>query len=167
MELWMTQLGKLLAWMLGNPSTQIEGVVVGIAGVLAFLLILTKVGDLLGAGISTAGRSFAVLVVTLAAWFALSAAAAIYGASRVPAETVKWIPVGSAVLVFLVISVPLTRLFQKTKYGKGVFLMAVTIGGAIALMLLVGQAFRAAREGSKEGAKLKERTSEVNDLMSK
>ena len=167
MEPWMTELGKLLIWVLGTPVTQVEGVVVGIAGVLTFLLILTKVGDLMGAGISTAGRSFAVLAVSLVAWFALSAAAMIYAAPRMPAGGLKWIPVGAAVLVLLALSVPLTRLFQKTKYGKGLVLMAVTVGGAIAVMLLAGQGFRAAREGTKEGAKLKERTSEVNDFLSK
>ena len=54
------------------------------------------------------------------------------------------------------------------------FALALPAGGLIgaalaatAVMLLAGAAFRAAREGSKEGAKLKERTSEVNDLISK
>ena len=164
MEVWMTQIGKLLTWMLGNPSSQVEQAVLIIAGILTFLLVLTKVGDLLGVGISTTGRSLAVLAISLIAWFALSAAALIYVAPTVPAEAVRWIPVAAVALVVLAISAPLTRLFQKAKYGKGLVLVLLSVGAAVAVILLAGAAFGAAREGGKEGARLKERTSEVNRL---
>lgn len=167
MDLWMAHFENLLIWMLGSPSTQLEVVALSVAGILTFLLILTKVGDLLGAGISSAGRSCAVLVFTLAAWFALTAAGEIYGAPKMAHELVHWIPIASAVLVVLVISVPLTRLFQNAKYRKGLLLIVLSIAASLAVILLVGAAFGAAREGGKEGGKIKARTTEVDDFLSK
>jgi hypothetical protein len=167
MDLWMTQMGKLLTWMLGSPANEIQLLIAAVLGTLIFLLILTKIGDMLGAGISSTGRSSAMLAITLAAWLALTTATLIYAAHKIPANMIRWVPQASAVLVLLVISAPLTRVFQKTKYAKGLLLMVLSIAGSIAVVLLANSIFDAARHGGVEGDRIKERTREFNDFLSK
>ena len=167
MELWIVEMNKLLMWMVGNPAEQVQAIIVGIAGSLAFLMILTKVGDLLGAGMSSAARSLAILAITLIFWFPLAAAANLYVAPKFPGAVTPWLPGACGLLVVLAISTPLTRLFQKTKYGKGLVMMLLSIAAAVGVMLLAGAAFGAAKEGAKERGKIKERAGEMNDFLSK
>lgn len=166
MDLWITEINKLLMWMVGSPAGHVQPIVVGIAGILAFLLILTKVGDLLGAGMSSAARSLVILVITLVFWLPLAAAVNLYAAPKLPGAVTSWLPVACGLLVVLAISAPLTRLFQKTKYGKGLLLMLLSIGAAVGVMLLVGAVFGAARHGEAEGGRIKARTGEVNNFLS-
>jgi len=166
MNLWIAETNKLLMWMMGSPTGQLQPIMVGIAGILAFLLILTKVGDLLGAGMSSVARSLPILVITLVFWLPLAAAANLYAAPKLPGAVTSWLPVACGLLVVLAISAPLTRLFQKTKYGKGLLLMLLSIGAAVGVMLLVGAVFGAARHGEAEGGRIKARTGEVNDFLS-
>jgi len=167
MDLWISEIAKLLTWTMGSPTGQVQPIVVGIAGILGFLLILTKVADLLGAGISSAARSFVILVITLVIWIPLAVAANLYIAPKLPSSVTVWLPVACGLLVILAISTPVTRLFQKTKYGKGLLLLLLSVAGAVGVMLLVEAAFGAARSGEEEGGRIKARTGEVNDFLSK
>ena len=167
MDLWATHFEKLLTWVLRNPPTRVELLVVAVAAIFAFLLVMTNVGDLLGATMSTASRSFILLAVSLATWLLATTACFIYVAPQLPADFVAGVPVACAALVALVISAPLTHLFQKTGYAKGLILVILSVAAAIAVILLVGAAFRMVRETTKEGGRVKARTSEVNDFLSK
>ena len=166
MDTWLTHFNNLLIWLLADPSTPVELVALSIAGALAFVLVLTKVGDLLGVGISSAGRSLAILIVTLATWFFVAGAASIYLGPEVSPSIAAWLSPVAAALVLLVISAPLMMFLQKSKYLKGLVLMVLSIAAAVGVILLASAAFGAAREGGKEGDRIKGRTSEVNDFLS-
>ena len=167
MNAWLVQFKSLFDFILADPQTHAETITLSFLGFFAFLLIMTKTADLLGAPVSSVSRSLGVLVPTLAFWMAGSTALTIYVAPGLSPDVASLIPLVCIPLIALVVSFPLSCWLQKVSYGKAAALVVIGLAGTMAVILLAGAAFDAARRGSQQGSRIKDRTGEMNEFINK
>ena len=150
---------------LGNPQSDLQLGIVAALGFVALVFGLDKLADLLGAHQTSRLRAALVLIISIAAMLAAVAAVNIYGPKASNHDVSKYLPIGVAVVVVLVIATPAMMLILKTSYMSGLFsfLLAAALGAVI--MALASAGFSAAKAGGKDLEKQKERKDNINKMM--
>ena len=167
MNEWIEELLKVGLFMLGNPESVVERVIVGLLAAGAFLLVMTKAGDALRLPASETTRSFAILAITLVAGLALIAAVNTFVAPQVGNEaTRKVLPIVAAIVVLLGLSAPATCLIQKGSYGHGLAAVAFSVLAAILIVVLVNAGIGAVHHGGAGFDKTRERRDAVDNVIS-
>ncbi len=167
MNEWMTDIAASTKIILGNPGP-IELAVLLLLGIIAFIAVMTGMGNALSFPVSTMKRSALLFAINAVIILAAATATHLYLSPKVSNETLAgYLPVAAAAVVVLAATVPSARLFQRAPYFKALFAVILSIAAAAGVMALAKGAFNAAGSGGKSAEKIKARTEAVDDLLSK
>ena len=139
----------------------------GVLAALAFLLlwlILGKAGGLLGINNTRPVQTIVVAVIGLLLTFAALAAVQIYLPDFNNPPYRLWVLIGVPVAVGLVLVAPLMCLLQKATYFSAVATWALSVAGAICVVLLGGAAFDSFASGSQNAEKGKAHRQEIEQI---
>jgi carbon starvation protein CstA len=167
MNLWIAECLKIVRITLGNPTSNMElGVFIAL-GAIALVFAIHKIADLLGAHQASTIRATLITIISVAVMLAAVAAVNIYVTPKLAHHHTicKYLPIATAVVVFLVVSTPMMCLIQKTSYLSGFFSLVLSVAVAAVIVALASAAFNAFHVGGKDLEKQKERKDTINKIM--
>lgn len=148
MQAILNEFAQLARIATGQPESLAEQITVGVAGALAFAVVLLVVGRAFQCAMSEPGRVMATLTILL---LVAGMTAAVSRLGLVPmldhAVACVWVPVGLTVLALAGIGVPAGCFLLKGSYGKTLTAVALALAAALAAMTLVRAGFGVFRAG--------------------
>lgn len=137
---------RQLRVLLGNPESAAQTVTVLALSVFICALVFQKLNSVLETPLSGMGRSVLVLVIAAVILLAASVSAKLYIVPELTwAGTSVIVPVITVAAFLFLIVIPLGCFIQKTKYFRALFCLALSVGAAGAVILLVNASFSAVR----------------------
>lgn len=136
----------LIKALLGNPESTAQTVTVFALSVFVCALVFQKLNSVLETPLSGMGRSVLVLVIAAVILLAAVASVKLYIVPELTGTGTKvMVPVITAAAFLFLIVIPSGCFIQKTKYFRVLFCLALSVGAAGAVILLVNASFSAAR----------------------
>ncbi len=162
----LTTMNDLMNLVLGSPDTSLEKWVIVAAAFFGMTIIGSLVGNLFGLHNSTMVYAGFVTLVGLA----LMLVAASVVQVQVPVTAVgvsgkMWAMVGAAVAVSLVIVVPLISYLLKGGYIAGLMTWLISLGAAVAMVLLVGQGFKTFASAGRDAERTGSHKADLETIM--
>ena len=132
--------------LLGNPESAAQMVTVLALSVFICALVFQKLNSVLETPLSGMGRSVLVLVIAAVILLTASVSAKLYIVPELTgAGTSVMVPVITVAACLFLIVIPAGCFIQKTKYFRVLFCLALSVGAAGAVILLVNASFGAVR----------------------
>lgn len=165
MENWLDALQRVMDFLLGQPGSPLERWLVLALSAVAAILVLAKVGSLLGIPNTGVGYAFMALAFGVVLVVAGYAAAMIYLPAWEDPAVRTALLIGIPVVASLALVVPLMCALQKGGYIAGLITWLIGVGVAAVMVLLVSSVFDAVMTGKGEAGKGKARRDEVNRFI--
>ena len=165
MNQWIANLQAVLQLALGNPASNIEMWIL-IGGAFAMMWgIVGKAGNLLGIDNTGPAQTFVVTLVGILLSLSALAAAQMYLPAWNHPQYKLWILIGVPAAVGLLLVAPFMGLFQKAGYIAAVMTWALSVAGAVLVVLLVGAMFDSFASGRRDAEKEKAHKQELEQLQ--
>ena len=165
MNQWIEGLQAMLRVALGNPGSDVEMWVLAVVSFAMMWGIVGKAGSLLGINNTRAVQTVGVTVIGIALSLLALVAAQIYLPAAGDPQYRLWVLVGVPVAVGLLLVAPSMCLFQKATFMAAVMTWALSVAGAVLVVLLVGAMFDSFASGSGNAGKEKLHRQEVEQIQ--
>lgn len=157
MNTWKNEMLDLLSLLLGRPETTTQYVIAGIAGLIAFVVVMKVAANIMDAGRSSVASVLLVLLPGIFITLAAVTATRLYALPHIPAKFHILTQACAAAVAILLIAVPIQCLIQKINYIKALIATALSVIAAGALIALVNVIYGSISTGEGQFKQIKGR----------
>jgi len=161
MQQWLSALERMLNLLTLNPQTPTEKWVVAAIAVLLAVFVYGLVASMTRIPNTDPARSAIIIAGGALLMMAGAIAAEIYLCPKLNPSIARWLPLSAAVLALLAVVIPLSCLWQRSKYVETTIVWVAAIAGATLAVFLISAAFDAAASGKKDAFKARSRNREI------
>ncbi len=159
MDPWIEELKHLIPVLLATKTPWIMSVMI-LTGVLLFVLVFVKLGDIMSFPNSNSVHALIVLILTLVALLAATIAARLiltpqYGVW--PERVAPFVGLGVAGVV--------SRLITRAKYFRNLLALILSLAAAAGIMVITHAAAYAVTTGERSMDRLRDRQEETGDFL--
>jgi chromate transport protein ChrA len=161
MQSWLRALDELLTFLAHNPHSPTEKwIVVGVTAFFA-IIIFGLVASMMRIANSDPARSTGIVVLGGLLMMLAAIAAKRYLAPMTSSGLAPWLPLAAAILTLLVAVIPISCLWQRSKYGEALMAWVATLVAAVIAVFLITAIYDAVMSGKKDASGAKRRNREI------
>lgn len=161
MQQWLSALDSLVNMLTLNPHTPMEKWVIVAVALLLAVFVYGLVASMTRIPNTDPARSTLIILAGALLMMLGAVAAEKYVCPRLNPSIARWLPLSAAALILLAVVIPLSCLWQRSKYIETTIAWATAIAAATMAVFLISGVFNAAATGKKDAFKAQRRNREI------
>jgi CDP-diglyceride synthetase len=161
MQEWLSALDRILDLLTLAPQTPMEKWVIAAVAILLAVFVYGLVASMTKIPNTDPARSTLIIAAGALLMMLSAIATQKHVCPALNPSIARWLPLSAAALALLAVVIPLSCLWQRSKYIETTIVWASTIAGATLAVFLISAVFDAVASGKKDAFKANRRNKEI------